>query len=239
MTVVVRPAARSKSAYSPRLYPSRLGGRYYIATVLRQAYERWIDAHLMEGRPFDLVDFGCGDMPYRPLFEARGAIYTGVDLPDNPLADAHLDAEGRIGLPDACADLVLSSQVLEHVPAPDAYLAEAMRVLRPGGTLLLSTHGFWKHHPHPLDLWRWSCQGLRRVVEQAGYDVIEFRGVMGMGATGLLLLQDAVVVKLPKPTRKWVAAAFQPFIALADRIHTQADRDRDAAVFFVSARKPG
>lgn len=235
MTIALRPAIASVP--SSRLYPSRLGGRYYIATALRKAYERWIDVHLTAHQPFDLVDFGCGDMPYRPLFEARGARYTGVDLPANPLADAHLDTDGRMILPDASADLVLSSQVLEHVPDPDAYLAEAMRVLRPGGTLLLSTHGFWKHHPHPLDLWRWSCQGLRHVVERSGYEVTEFRGVMGMGATGLLLLQDALVVKLPKPTRKWVAAAFQPFIALADRIHTQADRDRDAAVFFVSARK--
>lgn len=240
MTLALSPSSRADwRKTSPRLYPPRLSGRYYITVALRRAYEAWIESNLKQNRPQTLVDFGCGDMPYRPLFEARGVKYLGVDLAENPLADARLRDDGTIDLPDASADIVLSSQVLEHVPDVKAYLAEAVRVLRPGGVLLLSTHGIWKHHPHPLDLWRWSCQGLRRVVEESGLAVDEFRGVMGMAATGLLLFQDAFVVKLPKRTRRWVAGAMQPLIALADRLHTQADRDRDAAVFFVAARKPG
>ena len=40
---------------------------------------------------------------------------------------------------DASFGAVLSFQVIEHLDRPDAYLAEASRVLAPGGVLLLAT----------------------------------------------------------------------------------------------------
>jgi ubiquinone/menaquinone biosynthesis C-methylase UbiE len=55
--------------------------------------------------------------------------------------------EGRIEelpLEDASVDVVLLSQALHHVPKPDAALCEAVRALRPGGTVLvldLRAHG--------------------------------------------------------------------------------------------------
>ncbi len=69
-------------------------------------------------------------------------------------------------------DVVMSTQQLEHVTDPGEVLTEARRILVPGrGTLLLSTHGVWVHHPDPLDLWRWTEQGLVRLIEQHGFRV--------------------------------------------------------------------
>ncbi len=59
---------------------------------------------------------------------------------------------------------MLSTQVLEHVTDPRLYLAECHRVLRPGGPLLLSTHGIMVYHPDPVDYWRWTGAGLQRAV---------------------------------------------------------------------------
>jgi SAM-dependent methyltransferase len=67
--------------------------------------------------------------------------------------------------------VVLSTQQLEHVSDPASVLAEAHRVLRSSGRLLLSTHGVWVHHPDPLDLWRWTEEGLCTLIERAGFRV--------------------------------------------------------------------
>ncbi len=184
-----------------------------------------------------VVDYGCADVPYRHLF-AAGVAYTAVDLPGNPMATIEIAADGTLPLADGGADVVLSTQVLEHVADPQVYLAEAFRVLRPGGRLLLSTHGIMAYHPDPVDLWRWTCAGLREAVEQAGFQVLRFEGVMGLAATGLQLLQDAALAHLPRRARKPVALVMQSLAALADRIQDPAERRYNALVFVLVAQKP-
>jgi SAM-dependent methyltransferase len=230
------PAA-TLSVARARLHPPRSSGRYYILTQLRRAIERLVTEHLAPAQPRLLIDLGCGDMPYRPLIEPHVQRYLGVDLASNSAADMTLDPHGHLDLPDGSADAVLSSQVLEHVPDPMAYLAQAHRLLAPTGLLILSTHGVWKHHPHPLDLWRWTGQGLHETVTRAGFDVVRFDGVLGLAATGMLLVQDGLITRLPRPLRPALATVMQWLIAGADRLATDDHRRRDASVFILLARK--
>ena len=217
----------------------RGGGRWYIRRAMDRGVRRMLAEHLGPGASGRrLVDFGCGDQRYRGALLEHVETVVGYDLPGNAAADAELDEAGRVGLPDGWADVVWSTQVLEHVPDPAAYLAEAVRLLRPGGRLLLSTHGHWKYHPHPTDRWRWTSEGLRAEVERAGLEVRDLRGVLGLGAAGALLLQDAVVGRLPRRLRYAVASVGQGVCALADGLHDQAARDRDAAVYLVCAVRP-
>lgn len=122
------------------------------------------------------IDFGCGSQPYRPIFESRGIEYLGADFSG---AEVKIDASGRVALPDASADLVLSFQVLEHVGDVARYLGEAQRILRRGGWLLLSTHGTWLYHPHPEDHRRWTRAGLVAELAQHGFETTECIAVLG------------------------------------------------------------
>ena len=184
-----------------------------------------------------LLDYGCADVPYRGFFPSD-VEYVGADIAGNPSASLELRPDGSLPSEDASFDLVLSTQVLEHVAEPELYLSECFRVLRPGGQLLLSTHGIMVYHPDPVDLWRWTCEGLDRAVRNAGFEVLRFEGVMGLAATGLQLIQDAVYWRLPRRLRHALALCLQSLIALVDRIEGAESRRTNALVFILVARKP-
>ena len=184
-----------------------------------------------------VLDFGCADVPYRHFFP-DGADYVPADLPGNPHAELFLRADGTLPCGDGEFDAVLSTQVLEHVTDPRVYLAEAFRVLRPGGRILLSTHGTFAYHPDPVDLWRWTCDGLRREVERAGFRVIHFEGIIGPVASGLQLVQDATYYRLPRVVRPVWALLIQSLARLSDRIERQWMKDLNGSVFAIVAERP-
>jgi SAM-dependent methyltransferase len=192
-------------------------------------------AHCSRRSPPLLVDFGCGGKPYEPLFAPLVERYLGVDNPalepDLPLAD-----DGTVDLPDGSAGIVLSTQVLEHVPDPRMYLRECHRLLADGGLLLLSTHGVWPYHPTPADYWRWTGDGLARLVSE-WFTVIEVRGVVGLAAAGLQLTQDGILRRVHWRLQPLLVPLFQLGMAALDRLDTPAARLRDASVYVVAAEK--
>ena len=121
-----------------------------------------------------VLDYGCGGSPYRPLFGEctyHRADMSGENLDFQFSPDATLPAE--LG----GYDLVLSTQVLEHVEDPTTYLRECYRVLKPSGNLLLTTHGLFEEHPCPTDYWRWTSFGLHKIIEEAGLRVVRSRKI--------------------------------------------------------------
>ncbi len=184
-----------------------------------------------------VLDYGCAEAPYRRFFPS-GVHFIAADLPGNPDATTAIKDDGTVPVPDASIDAVLSTQVLEHVLDPELYLRECYRVLRPGGRLLLSTHGLMVYHPDPVDYWRWTCAGLRHSVEQAGLAVVRFEGIMGLSASGLQLLQDGIYPHLVRALRPVTALIFQTMIAIVDRVERSSSRDLNALVFAVVAVKP-
>lgn len=217
---VARPWNRY--AYHIRMLPKRLAA---------------LSADLHVSSEDKLLDYGCADVPYRSFFPS-GVEYAAADLPGNPDANLLLNPDGTVPADDGSFDALMSTQVLEHVSDPALYLAEAHRVLRPGGRMLLSTHGTFIYHPDPDDFWRWTCAGLRRVVEEAGFAVVRFEGIVGLVPTGLQLAQDGIYWRLPRLLRAPFALAMQTLIALADRLHGPRARAMNAQVFALVAEKP-
>ncbi|MCU1427042.1 MAG: Methyltransferase type 11 [Actinomycetia bacterium] len=183
-----------------------------------------------------VVDYGCADLKYRDLFGEK-VRYVGADLPGNRDATIELHPDGTLPIPDSSADAVFSSQVLEHVADPAMYLAECERVLRPGGKLLLSTHGIMVYHRDPVDYWRWTGEGLQRIVSQAGLGIIRFEGVMGLAATGLQLFQDGTYQRVPRSLRSVYFSVMQSLVGVFDR-QSRASRAENALVYALIAVKP-
>ena len=78
---------------------------------------------------------------------------------------------------DASMDVVLITQVLEHIPDPIAVIGEIRRVLKPGGTLLLSVPSIFPQHGSPGDYWRYMPQGLEWILR-------DFQSVTVKGEAG-------------------------------------------------------
>ena len=208
---------------------------HHVNTLPRRLEELVPDLRL--GRGDRVLDYGCADAPYRGFFP-RGVEYVGADLEGNLDAALVLNSDGTVPAPDASFDAVMSTQVLEHVADPVLYLSECYRVLRPGGRLLLSTHGIFVYHPDPVDLWRWTCSGLQKAVVDAGFEVRRFEGIIGLAATGIQLVQDSVYHHLPGRTKALFALAMQSLIRLADRLTSRRSRELNAQVFALIAEKP-
>ena len=73
------------------------------------------------------------------------------------------------------ADLVFCEQVLEHVLEPSAAMDTLRELVRPGGHLIVNTPFLIRIHREPGDYWRFTADGLRRLLEKAGLEIVRMR----------------------------------------------------------------
>ncbi|MCK4816592.1 class I SAM-dependent methyltransferase [bacterium] len=124
-----------------------------------------------------VLDVGCGQKPYKDLFPCDEYVGLEIDTPENRIfkkADKFYDGK-HIPLDDSSFDSIVTNQVFEHVFNPDEYLSEIYRVLKPGGTLLMTVPFVWDEHEQPYDFARYSSFGLKAVLERNGFQVIKQR----------------------------------------------------------------
>jgi malonyl-CoA O-methyltransferase len=101
-------------------------------------------------RGLRVLDLGCGTGRQTLRMAAAGAQVTGVDFSEGMLRQARAkpgaeavrfvkhDLESRLPFEDAAFDRVVSCLVLEHIQRLDAFFAEAKRVCKPDGLIVLS-----------------------------------------------------------------------------------------------------
>jgi SAM-dependent methyltransferase len=189
-------------AYQPPEPPSER-----IAAIVRNAYfgrgSRRRLAQLVAGRfceglppgpPSELLDIGCGSGEFLlALREANWEVH-GVEPDAGAVSAAHHAGllNVRAGelhdqdYPPGRFGAVRFWHSLEHVPSPAKQLAEAHRVLRPGGSLTIGVPNFgsllarrtgdqWFALDVPRHLWHFTRQTLRDEVERAGFEVGSLR----------------------------------------------------------------
>lgn len=191
-----------------------------------------LKAHATHSK-LDILDFGAGISPYRSLFPESNYKRADFALEAGAGVDFVLDESFCVTAPDNSFDLVLSTQVLEHVQRPEHYLKECLRLLRHGGKLVLTTHGIYPDHPCPLDLHRWTADGLVLLGRQSGFEVVATKKLT-VGPRALLFLYDLCGKQLHRRELSLFAMLFALYHRL--HIHFRKSLHRWADRFFRDSR---
>ena len=132
----------------------RIMNRYDLDRRLQVMFDDLLSHIDLRGRR--LLDAGSGTGFFSAAAQRRGAHVTAVDIGPMLLVEARrkgvervvVSDVGRLCFPEGAFDVVISSECIEHTPSPRRSVLELARVLRPGGTLVLTC---------PNRTWRWSC----------------------------------------------------------------------------------
>ena len=137
----------------------------------------WVAAHATGV----VVDVGCADGAIASRL-SMAAEYIGLDYPTT--ADhlyltrpaIYADAS-RLPLGNDVCDTLLLLDVIEHLVAPEAAIQEASRVLRFGGTLLITIPFSYPLHDQPHDYQRFTAYGLQQRLHGAGFSQVTLEEV--------------------------------------------------------------
>lgn len=141
-----------------RRYRDGFGRQKWVTVVMTQAVSAFMDA-------LPVAALTCIEVS-GDLHRGRGwASYRSTSFPDFDLCMPPAISEAY--------DVVVCEQVLEHVLDPIAAMRTLRELARPGGRLIITTPFLVRVHGHPHDYWRFTENGLVRLIESAGLRVDE------------------------------------------------------------------
>ncbi|MFA6593806.1 MAG: class I SAM-dependent methyltransferase [Candidatus Buchananbacteria bacterium] len=130
-----------------------------------------------------VLDLGCGDAAYKDLFPRRIGFDHRPGVNVDVVGDAH-----QLPFADEKFDLILCTELLEHVHSPVVVIKEMKRVLKPGGLLLLTTRFVFPLHDVPNDYYRFTKYGLKFLFSE-GWEILELQDEASTKDTLAILLQ--------------------------------------------------
>lgn len=153
------------------------GRRRWVSPVLWGLTEAIDDALARVARG-PVLDAGAGTSPYRKHLLTVVSSIDSIDLEQRGEALTFVgDIQDMAAVLSAGYDTVVCSEVLEHLPRPEAALREMARVLRPTGRLIRSAPFLSRLHEEPHDYYRYTEHGLRELLTRTGFDIVSVRSI--------------------------------------------------------------
>jgi len=123
-----------------------------------------------------VLDFGCGSMPYKSLFQYSNYIGVDIKISGHPQEDKKptIYYDGKnLPFKNETFDSILCSEVFEHIFNLKEIIIELKRVLKANGTMLITTPFVWEEHEIPYDFVRFTSFGLKNILESQGFSIIK------------------------------------------------------------------
>lgn len=124
------------------------------------------------------MDFGCGISPYKKLLAVDEYIGVEIETEDKKPGIIYYDGY-KLPFEDGRFDCIISSEVFEHVFNIEDIIVELNRILKPGGMMLLTIPFAYPRHCEPYDYRRWTLEGVKILLENAGFELVEGRTSSG------------------------------------------------------------
>ena len=171
--------------------------RFVAAELRRQGAER---------PSARFLDLGCGDLRYGSYSDNPGweRVFGDYDTRTAKLS-LRLDAQ-HLPFRDESFDVILMTEVLEHLQYPQEALQGIARVLCPNGELILTVPFLWGMHEVPSDYFRFTEFGLARLLRDAGLQLVYFQrraNLIGVVMSYCAILANGVLEGLRRS--RWLA----------------------------------
>ncbi len=127
--------------------------------ITRKNLEKFLKQHSTDTL---VLDVGAGNVEtnhsYTKFFPNRYTVDIDPEREPDLVGDIH-----NLSLDNNSYDVVLCTEVLEHCHTPQKAIDELMRVLKPGGILILTTRFVYPLHDIPHDYYRFTKYGLKHL----------------------------------------------------------------------------
>lgn len=137
--------------------------------LMRRSIYRFVKSNVQGSSYEKVLDIGAGKKPYRNLIKTKKYICLDIENRTNENDVVIADANRRIPLKNDCCDLILATEVLEHLKNPSMFISESYRLLKNKGTFILTTPLVWPIHEAPNDFFRYTEYGLLYLLKEAGF----------------------------------------------------------------------
>jgi SAM-dependent methyltransferase len=143
-----------------RLHPSITNPNYLVLRRRARILGKWMEG--IPGQQLVVLDIGGRYQPYRPLLEHRIHRHFALDVMGTPLVDVIGSGE-QLPFKAETFDVVIATQVFEFFPEPRLAAAEIHRILKPGGSLLMSVSAIC---PRAVEgeYWHYMPDGLKFIL---------------------------------------------------------------------------
>lgn len=175
----------------------------------------------------DVVDIGAGESPYKHLLTDKGVRYIGLDTHEAAKfgygdQDVRYFDGKTMPFEDGSVDNLLCTEVLEHVEDPKAFADEMHRILKPGGSAVITVPWSARYHYIPFDYFRFTPAAIKSLfssfsdisIEPRGTDIVVIISKIIVAYARLFFPKNKALLVITLP----VAALFAPCICFCDLI---------------------
>jgi ubiquinone/menaquinone biosynthesis C-methylase UbiE len=157
-----------KHSYRANIYK----GDYFVLKHLNEFITNGLSNYIKKG---DIVgDIGCGEQPMRTFITDLGGEYISVDLQQNSSNNVKVEANiTNIPLANDYFDLILCTEVLEHVPDIFLALQELARLIRPNGVILITIPFVYPLHEEPFDFTRVTPHLIKVLSDKLNLQILQ------------------------------------------------------------------